>query len=467
MTSRGGASNTISWASYDLPISIKYGTQTDEFSYGVDRARYKQVRKTNTTVDATILYVGGLLERETTPSADTWRHFVSVGGRTVAKVERVNTTNTTQYLHRDQQSGVVEITSDAGALVQSFAYDSWGLRRNPSTWAALGSPFSGAPSFKRGYTDHEHLDNVELVHMNGRVQDPRLGVFLSADPLVQAPYHSQSFNRYAYAWDNPLTLIDPSGFQTDIPDIPGTCPQLAPGIWCTTNPFPPFPATPVVDPTAPTDPALGAATAGSFGGPTGGGFIGSVGSAALRTPQGREAMVVAGAATAVAVGVIIATQPAGLRALRRPEPMPARILILPDAVMSGLPDDEKQAQNALSADLGGTPANPDPDEDPDWKDEIEELVASANRPINESGLSRAAQKLSSHAQRGGGTFPNPTGGVSEQNALAERVLREILQSPSASRTPLSRGGFDVRLPNGQGIRFNAGNEFDTFLDPKL
>jgi hypothetical protein len=49
--------------------------------------------------------------------------------------------------------------------------------------------------------------------MNGRVQDPLLGRFLSPDPIVQAPYHSQSLNRYSYVWNNPLTFVDPSGFQ--------------------------------------------------------------------------------------------------------------------------------------------------------------------------------------------------------------------------------------------------------------
>ena len=50
------------------------------------------------------------------------------------------------------------------------------------------------------------------VHMNGRVYDPELGRFLSADPFIQAPYNSQSFNRYSYVMNNPLGYVDPSGF---------------------------------------------------------------------------------------------------------------------------------------------------------------------------------------------------------------------------------------------------------------
>jgi hypothetical protein len=51
--------------------------------------------------------------------------------------------------------------------------------------------------------------------MNGRVQDPVLGRFISADPFVQAPYNGQSLNRYSYVWNNPLSLVDPSGFNVD------------------------------------------------------------------------------------------------------------------------------------------------------------------------------------------------------------------------------------------------------------
>jgi hypothetical protein len=39
------------------------------------------------------------------------------------------------------------------------------------------------------------------------------GRFLSADPLVQSPFESQSFNRYSYVFNNPLSFTDPSGFK--------------------------------------------------------------------------------------------------------------------------------------------------------------------------------------------------------------------------------------------------------------
>jgi hypothetical protein len=49
--------------------------------------------------------------------------------------------------------------------------------------------------------------------MGGRVYDPNIGRFLSADLFVQSPYSSQSFNRYSYVGNNPMSRVDPTGYQ--------------------------------------------------------------------------------------------------------------------------------------------------------------------------------------------------------------------------------------------------------------
>ncbi len=48
--------------------------------------------------------------------------------------------------------------------------------------------------------------------MGGRVYDPDLGRFISADPTIQYPEVQQNFNRYTYVNNNPLSYTDPSGF---------------------------------------------------------------------------------------------------------------------------------------------------------------------------------------------------------------------------------------------------------------
>src|SRR5207248_449667 len=51
-----------------------------------------------------------------------------------------------------------------------------------------------------------------LVHLNGRVYDPILARFTSADPTVTDPMNMQGWNRYSYVGNDPLAFTDPNGF---------------------------------------------------------------------------------------------------------------------------------------------------------------------------------------------------------------------------------------------------------------
>jgi RHS repeat-associated protein len=46
---------------------------------------------------------------------------------------------------------------------------------------------------------------------NANLYDPVIGRFFSPDSYVQAPGFTQSFNRYSYCLNNPLSYTDPSG----------------------------------------------------------------------------------------------------------------------------------------------------------------------------------------------------------------------------------------------------------------
>jgi len=65
-----------------------------------------------------------------------------------------------------------------------------------------------------GYTGQEQLDQLALVHLNGRVYDPVIGRMISADPTVPNADDAQQYNRYTYVLNNGLAFIDPSGFTT-------------------------------------------------------------------------------------------------------------------------------------------------------------------------------------------------------------------------------------------------------------
>lgn len=99
---------------------------------------------------------------------------------------------------------------------QQFSFGAWGKRRSAGIvpLGALTDIHTAllAQAVKLGFTGHEHDDEVGLINMKGRLYDANLGRFISADPHVQAPKDTQSFNRYTYVKNNPLSYTDPSGY---------------------------------------------------------------------------------------------------------------------------------------------------------------------------------------------------------------------------------------------------------------
>ena len=91
-----------------------------------------------------------------------------------------------------------------------LAFDAWGKRMQPNGTADPDGQLNPA-STDRGFTGHEHLDELGFVHMNGRIDDPLLGRFLSPDPHIQDEGLLQNYNRYSYVLNNPLRYTDPSG----------------------------------------------------------------------------------------------------------------------------------------------------------------------------------------------------------------------------------------------------------------
>ena len=124
-------------------------------------------------------------------------------------VQGSSTSNEFLYLHRDYLGSIVAITDGNGAVKEKRHFDAWGnvSKLQDGSGAALSSFIY----LQRGYTGHEHLQSVGLVHMNGRLYDPVLHRFLMPDNYVQDPFNSQNFNRYGYVLNNPLRYTDPTG----------------------------------------------------------------------------------------------------------------------------------------------------------------------------------------------------------------------------------------------------------------
>jgi RHS repeat-associated protein len=121
-----------------------------------------------------------------------------------------------QYLLRDRLGSVIGIADDAGT-VEWRGFDAFGAPRS-GTWADKSPNILGpSTATAHGFTQHEHLDGLGLIHMNGRVYDYALGRFLGVDPFIQFPSNSQSLNPYSYILNNPLAGTDPTGYEAKSP----------------------------------------------------------------------------------------------------------------------------------------------------------------------------------------------------------------------------------------------------------
>ncbi|MDX1252252.1 MAG: hypothetical protein IDH49_08420 [Gammaproteobacteria bacterium] len=213
----------VDYTSFNLPMSVAQGSTRLEFSYGPDRQRTRQARRStgfpSVTYDTTVYvnprwdsgihyemtgYWSGQIEH---------RHYIYAGNTPIALYTvggPVPQVNQVRYLHKDHLGSIDTITDETGKVVERLSYDAFGKRRQPNGQDAANL---GAATTHHGYTGHEHLDSLGLIHMNGRLYDPNLARFTQADPYIQNPANLQDLNRYSYVNNNPLKYTDPSGYK--------------------------------------------------------------------------------------------------------------------------------------------------------------------------------------------------------------------------------------------------------------
>ena len=135
-----------------------------------------------------------------------------IGGDAYSAPIILKSDGTTQeylYLHRDYLGSIVAITNQSASVVEKRLFDAWGniIRVQDG----VGNNLNTLTVIDRGYTGHEHLQAVNLIHMNGRLYDPIIHRFLQPDNFVSDTQNTQAFNRYSYVLNNPLKYSDASG----------------------------------------------------------------------------------------------------------------------------------------------------------------------------------------------------------------------------------------------------------------
>ena len=201
----------VSYTDFKKIATLKEGNKGYKLSYGVDDQRRVSKYSVGTDTLLTRYYVGNYEEEVLANGTVRKIHYLSGA----ILIQTTGVADSLYYSYSDAQGSLIALvysppSGDLGGLIQRFAYDPWGARRDPNNWTQKDTRISFIVN--RGYTGHEHLDAFGIINMNGRVYDPATASFFSADPVLTDAGNWLDYNRYGYCLGNPFRYTDPSGY---------------------------------------------------------------------------------------------------------------------------------------------------------------------------------------------------------------------------------------------------------------
>jgi RHS repeat-associated protein len=129
-----------------------------------------------------------------------WRYVISLA--LMLACTAASTTSTIVYYHNDIAGSPVVATDASGQVLWRESYRPYGERLTNSA-ASTGNDV--------WFTSRRQDADTGLVYMGARYYDPVIGRFMATDPAGFDEKNLHSFNRYAYANNNPLRYRDPDG----------------------------------------------------------------------------------------------------------------------------------------------------------------------------------------------------------------------------------------------------------------
>jgi RHS repeat-associated protein len=441
---------------------------------GPERQRIRQDKHDGATVN----YAGAQEVEVSNTGAVTLKTYLPQGIGVEIDRATGNTVSTeVNYVHHDRLGSPVAITDAVGNVKERMAYDAWGKRRTIDG-AATPNNLDGIVD-NRGFTNHEMLDHLDLVHMNGRVYEPLLGRFLSADPILQDPMNGQSYNRYAYVFNNPTNLTDPTGFM-GLEGLEGCSVNnggcFSQAIAQSRQQQQQLMTTPG-QPKKSDKPDKSEKSDG----------LGNAKQDAKKPESSAPRVLTTGdvyQSLAAGVGNAIANMAVGFAnvMIATGDPHGNANLIEPvkpfTPVSNYFGNQGSEIAGGLAAVSGarafgasvaskveGASAAAATNLSKGAGVSVVDPLAAANKPFNESGISQAARAWDKHSMRPGGTFEPLSGTTSDKNAAAAAWVRSTIENTSTTKTVLPRGGIEYRLPNGRGFVVEPNGNFN-LLDPR-
>ncbi len=121
------------------------------------------------------------------------------------------------YYHLDALGSPIAATDENGNLAWKEAYKPYGER--------IRKEDGGSNS--QWYTGKQEDEDNGLTYFGARWYDPTIGRFMGVDPAAVDPEDPRTFNRFAYAANNPYKYVDPDGNLFFVPFIAFIAKEIA------------------------------------------------------------------------------------------------------------------------------------------------------------------------------------------------------------------------------------------------
>ena len=174
---------------------------TIAYAYGPDGNIASRTKTAGSTTSATNYLVDpNLAYAQVVAEYGTDGHATAIYVYGDELLMRITPTTTTDY-HHDGLGSVTLLTDDAGNPVQTYGYGAWGNLIESTGTDPNPYQFAG-----------ERFDvDTGLIYLRARWYDPSVGRFVARDSLEGRQNVPASLNRFVYAGDDPVNLMDRSG----------------------------------------------------------------------------------------------------------------------------------------------------------------------------------------------------------------------------------------------------------------
>jgi RHS repeat-associated protein len=193
--------NTYSYTFGNRLVGASRPGMTASYAYdGDDRRTVKIVNGVMTRT----LWSGADEVAELDANGVILRRFIPDGtGAMDRRVAQVSASGEVGWFHTDHQGSVIAVSNGSGHAVQTASYSPYG------EFASSGQmpPGLGAGGGVFGYTGRQYDSETGLYQYRARYYHPRLGQFLSTDPIGT----KDDPNLTLYVRLDPVNLTDPTG----------------------------------------------------------------------------------------------------------------------------------------------------------------------------------------------------------------------------------------------------------------